>query len=112
MSGEQVKVEPAELDAKAAEISEPMPTAPGEPMPPCGLQVARDAVGELNKSAGVMLGYARSGEAEAIRLAETFRSAANAYRQVDEQAGVALDNGERPFRCRRIRAISATPRRW
>lgn len=93
MAGE-VKVDPAELDAKAAQISEPMPAAPGQPLPPCALQVAVDAVGELNKSAEMLRGFAHAGEVEATRLAEAFRSAAQAYRQIDEQAGVALDRGE------------------
>lgn len=93
MSGD-VKVDPAELDAKAAQISEPPPAAPGQPLPPCALQVAVDAVAELNKSAAMLVGYAASGQAEATRLAETFRSAAVAYRQIDEQAGAALDHGE------------------
>lgn len=93
MAGE-VKVDPAELDAKAAQISEPMPKAPGEPLPPCALQVAVSATTELNKSASAMRGYAAAGEVAATILAETYRSAAAAYRKVDEQAGVALENGE------------------
>ncbi len=93
MSGE-VSVDPDELDAKAAQIAEPMPKPPGESLPPCALQVAASAVVELNKNASHLRGYSASGDAEATRLAESFRSAADAYRQVDQQAGIALDNGD------------------
>ena len=93
MSGE-VKVDPAELEAKAAEIRKPMPPAPGEPLPPCELQVARGAVRELNKKAEALRGYAVTGHVEAVRIAESLISAAAAYRQVDEKSGDAIGLGE------------------
>ncbi|WP_163796185.1 PPE domain-containing protein [Mycolicibacterium sediminis] len=82
------------MDAKAAQISAPMPEPPGEPLPPCALDIAKSAVNELNKSATALRGYSTSGGAEATRLSEAFKSAATAYRKVDENSGGALANGE------------------
>jgi hypothetical protein len=77
MSGD-VKVQPADLRAKAAEINAPWPMTPVNPNPPCALDLASVAVEQLYASATRMEAYVKAGQSEAVRLSESLNAAAEA----------------------------------
>jgi hypothetical protein len=93
MSSGEVRVEPGDMEAKASEINAPWPPVPTNSIPPCTLRLAGLAVAQVNASAATMTAYIKSGEAEAVRLSESFIAAANTYRAVDEASRSALERG-------------------
>lgn len=88
-----VKVEPSDLERKAAQLAAPLPAVPGLPLPADGLKIAQDGLSLLAASAQRLADQVAAGQTEAERLSQSFTAAAGAYRQVDDQASAALNNG-------------------
>ncbi|MCV7408305.1 hypothetical protein AWC05_04615 [Mycobacterium florentinum] len=92
-----LNVEYAELIARANEIEELLPPIPSaNPVAPCGLSMASDAVTQLGLSADSIRLYLKGCEREWKTLAKTLRNAAKAYEEVDEGAADAM-NDDRPM---------------
>ena len=89
-----LRVEPSELRAKAAAITEPWPLNPAYPSPPCALQLAEVAVQQIYQMATVMQEYISTGQAEAVRLSQSLNAAATAYETVDQRTSQALEQGQ------------------
>ncbi|AFM14907.1 PPE family protein [Mycolicibacterium chubuense NBB4] len=92
MAGDEVRVDPDDLNRKAGQIEAiswgdnpvEMPTVPAD-----GLGTARTAVENLNQNAKTLTDFQEYGKKQGQRLAETLRSVAAAYRTVDQNA---MDN--------------------
>jgi ESX secretion-associated protein EspB len=83
-----------ELMQRADEIEAPVPGLPTEDaQAPCLLDMAIAAAQQLGLSATNMRTYLRTGvEREWPKLADTIRSVAKAYEEVDESAAMAITN--------------------
>ncbi|CAA0124435.1 ESX-1 secretion-associated protein EspB [Mycolicibacterium vanbaalenii] len=94
MAGDEVKVDPDDLDRKA-EIVDSIPWGPdpGEvPLSrPDTLQSSYAAVTNLSKNAAALADYQKYGIAESQRLADTLRLVGGAYRRVDDAAKTSID---------------------
>jgi hypothetical protein len=86
-----LNVEYQELMARANELETPIPGVPsGNPAAPWNLAVVKRAVEQLGLSADNMRLYLEVGERERRRLAQSLRSAAEAYAEADQGAMEAL----------------------
>ena len=94
MTDPQLNVEYEELMARAAELDEPMPDIPSDPLtPPSLIRMTVVSAEQLKLSADNMRLYLRKGEQEWGRLAESLRKAAKAYQQTEEAAADAVSEG-------------------
>lgn len=88
-----LQVDPSGLRVKASQISAPWPQTPQPPVPPCGLPVAASAAAQLQAAGATLQSYSDAGQAHAQLLAASLNAAADAYEQVDQNAGEALGSG-------------------
>lgn len=102
MAGDEVRVDPDDLRAKAAQIvaicSQALPElAPTSP--PDSLSTSQTAVDNLNQNAKTLAVHEAYGRVQGMRLAETLRLVADAYATVDQNAMDNINNaipGEAP----------------
>ena len=78
------------LEKMIEELTEAEPPEYTDPDPPCNLQEAKDAVKQLKRSADSVRTYMKTGYEEWGHLAESLRTAAQSYEEVDEDAARAL----------------------
>ncbi|VEG37911.1 PPE family protein [Mycolicibacterium flavescens] len=110
--GEIQRVEPAELTKQSAEMHGTQwhtPVAEAV-VPPDALPSSAAAVANLNANAQSLLEFQRWAETENQRIAEMLQIAADAYTEVDETCGRAIENPDRRAAVEAIAVpASATP---
>lgn len=95
MAGDEVRVDPDDLRAKAAQIE--AISWSGNPagvpaVPADGLETALTAVRNLNQNATTLAEYQEYGKKQGQRLAETLRLVADAYEIADQNAMDSINN--------------------
>ncbi|OBI82482.1 hypothetical protein [Mycobacterium sp. E740] len=95
--GDVQRVDPSELRKRSAEMTAQRWHNPAAEavVPPDALPSSSAAVANLNDNARSLLDFQRWAEAENQRIAEMLQIAADAYTEVDENYGRAIDNPER-----------------
>ena len=91
-SGEQVRVEPSQLEGKADDISTEVNDSSGFPTAPCAFTFVQTASAKVQAGAVTLRSFVASGNREASNLAIVLRTAAGVYRSVDERTRAALDH--------------------
>ncbi|MGZ8801553.1 MAG: PPE domain-containing protein, partial [Mycobacterium sp.] len=94
MAGDEVRVDPDDLDRKAETIDQiPWGSDPGQVTVarPDALQASYTAVTNLTKNAQALAEYQKYGIGESKRLADTLRLVGKAYSNVDEAAKANID---------------------
>jgi len=92
MSGDAVRVEPADLLGKAGELGTEPEDSLIPPVPPCGLSFVVNASAIVSMNVATLKSFLASGNAEAVRLSETMGAVALAYSTVDAHAATTIDS--------------------
>ncbi|WP_422743182.1 PPE domain-containing protein [Mycobacterium sp. WMMD1722] len=100
MSGQ--RVDPQTLRAQAESMTFPWVQLPAQAQRPDRLTATIAAVANVNANAEALGRYWSYAETENANIMGALRSAADAYQQVDEQYGVAIDNPDRAAAVDRI----------
>ncbi|HJT90738.1 MAG TPA: hypothetical protein VJ777_02185, partial [Mycobacterium sp.] len=90
MTSGEVRVEPADLTAKAGQLTTETSDVSAAPAAPCKFVFVMSAANRVVAGAETLKSYVASGNAEADRLAAVLNAAANAYQTVDDRARYAL----------------------
>ncbi len=90
MTSGEVRVEPADLTAKAGELTTETSDVSVAPTAPCAFAFVLSAAERVADGAETLKSYVASGNAEADRLAAVLNAAASAYQTVDDRARYAL----------------------
>ncbi|MDZ7885850.1 MAG: hypothetical protein U5N53_24405 [Mycobacterium sp.] len=86
-----LQVEPADLRGKAASLDVPLPLTPEQPRPPCGLELAGIAVGQISAEGEGMRSFIAAGQEEATLLSGALKAAAATYESTDQAGAAAID---------------------
>ncbi|MGW0160356.1 PPE domain-containing protein [Mycobacterium sp. NPDC003323] len=86
-----LNVEPADLRGKAATLDVPLPPAPENPQPPCGLALAGVAVAQITAEGDGMKAFIAAGQQEAQLLSKALAGAADVYERTDEAGRAAIE---------------------
>ncbi len=90
--GDEVRVEPGQLEGKANDISTEVNDSSGFPSAPCAFVFVQAASAQVQGGALTLKSFVASGNREASNLAIVLRTAAGVYRSVDERTRAALDH--------------------
>src|SRR3954469_12916036 len=90
--GDEVRVEPGQLEAKAEDIRPTVSDVAAAPTEPCAFAFVQSATAQVQAGAETLKSFVASGNSEADRLATVLRTAAGVYRSVDERTRAALDH--------------------
>src|SRR3954464_3257760 len=91
-SGEQVRIEPGQLEGKAEDISTEVRDTSGFPTAPCAFTFVQAASAQVQAGAVTLKSFVASGNRGASNLPIVLRPAAGVYRSVDERTRAALEN--------------------
>jgi ESX-1 secreted protein B PE domain/PPE family len=92
MSGDGVRVEPSQLEGKAAEIGTEISDSSGFPSAPCDFAFVQLASAQVQAGSLTLKSFVASGNREASNLATVLNTAAGVYRSVDERTREALEH--------------------
>lgn len=87
----RLKVEPQDLRSKAASLDVPLPATPAQPEAPCGLALARVAVGQISAEGEGMKSFIAAGQEEAALLSSALKAAATTYESTDQASAERID---------------------
>jgi hypothetical protein len=96
MAGDEVRVEPADLRARATALDEEITDESQRPTPPCGLPFVTAATAGIAAGSDTLRSHLISGNREAERLAAVLSEAADVYQQIDDRAAQALEYPDGP----------------
>ncbi|MDY6871430.1 MAG: hypothetical protein SV966_13295 [Actinomycetota bacterium] len=96
MAGDEVRVEPADLRARAATLDEEITDESQRPTPPCGLPFVTASAAGIAAGSDTLRSHLISGNREAERLAAVLSEAADVYQQIDNRAAQALGYPDGP----------------
>jgi ESX-1 secreted protein B PE domain/Excreted virulence factor EspC, type VII ESX diderm len=90
--GDEVRVEPGQLRAKADDVAAPVNDVSAAPTAPCALTFVQSATAQVRAGADTLKNFMTSGNRAASNLATVLRTAADVYQRVDDRARYALDH--------------------
>ncbi|OBB54849.1 PPE domain-containing protein [Mycolicibacterium monacense] len=96
MAGDEVRVEPADLRARATTLDEEITDESQRPTPPCGLPFVTASAAGIAAGSDTLRSHLISGNREAERLAAVLSEAADVYQQIDNRAAQALEYPDGP----------------
>ncbi len=89
--GDELRVEPADLTAKAGALTTETSDQSAMPTAPSAFTFVQSATAQVVAGANTLKNFVASGNAEANRLAAVFNAAARTYKTVDDRASEALN---------------------
>ena len=91
-SGDELRVEPGDLTAKAGALTTETSDTSAAPTAPSAFTFVQSATAQVVAGANTLKSFVASGNAEADRLAAVLNAAASTYKTVDDRARYALEH--------------------